>query len=223
MNIKQTFLGVAVAAFAGLGGSASHAAVLVYDFENSNVSAGNYSYASDTNPYSLPAGSIVSVPGATFSGTSGVQNNAPAWGFPAAPAPGTNAAFLQSYPSLSLGVIQLNASALVAGQLYTLSFDSVARPGYGADPFTVTYNGNVLGTYTPGAGWSTYTVSFTGAANQDLIFSATRIDGDHASGLDNVTVAAVPEPTTWAMMIVGFLGLGFMAYRRRPAGRIRVA
>jgi hypothetical protein len=30
-------------------------------------------------------------------------------------------------------------------------------------------------------------------------------------------VAAVPEPSTWAMMIVGFLGLGFLAYRRRGA------
>lgn len=26
---------------------------------------------------------------------------------------------------------------------------------------------------------------------------------------------AVPEPSTWAMMILGFLGLGFMAYRRK--------
>lgn len=26
---------------------------------------------------------------------------------------------------------------------------------------------------------------------------------------------AVPEPSTWAMMLLGFLGLGFMAYRRR--------
>jgi hypothetical protein len=25
---------------------------------------------------------------------------------------------------------------------------------------------------------------------------------------------AVPEPSTWAMMILGFLGVGFMAYRR---------
>jgi hypothetical protein len=28
-------------------------------------------------------------------------------------------------------------------------------------------------------------------------------------------VAAVPEPSTWAMMIIGFLGLGFTAYRRK--------
>jgi hypothetical protein len=28
-------------------------------------------------------------------------------------------------------------------------------------------------------------------------------------------VAAVPEPSTWAMMILGFAGIGFMAYRRR--------
>jgi hypothetical protein len=28
-------------------------------------------------------------------------------------------------------------------------------------------------------------------------------------------VAAVPEPSTWAMLILGFAGVGFMAYRRR--------
>lgn len=28
-------------------------------------------------------------------------------------------------------------------------------------------------------------------------------------------VAAVPEPSTWAMMILGFCGVGFMTYRRR--------
>jgi hypothetical protein len=28
-------------------------------------------------------------------------------------------------------------------------------------------------------------------------------------------VEGVPEPSTWAMMILGFLGVGFMAYRRR--------
>ena len=36
--------------------------------------------------------------------------------------------------------------------------------------------------------------------------------------------AAVPEPSTWAMMIVGFFGLGFMAYRRKQNGpSLRIA
>jgi hypothetical protein len=37
-------------------------------------------------------------------------------------------------------------------------------------------------------------------------------DGDLTSG--TFTVAAVPELSTWAMMILGFLGLGLMAHRR---------
>ncbi len=32
-----------------------------------------------------------------------------------------------------------------------------------------------------------------------------------------LAVAAVPEPSTWAMMILGFAGIGFMAYRRKNA------
>lgn len=31
---------------------------------------------------------------------------------------------------------------------------------------------------------------------------------------------AVPEPSTWAMMILGFCGLGFMAYRRKLGGQV---
>jgi hypothetical protein len=28
-------------------------------------------------------------------------------------------------------------------------------------------------------------------------------------------VTAVPEPSTWAMLLLGFAGIGFMAYRRK--------
>jgi hypothetical protein len=36
-------------------------------------------------------------------------------------------------------------------------------------------------------------------------------------------VAAVPEPSTWAMMILGFMGVGFMAYRRKNTRTFRIA
>jgi hypothetical protein len=35
--------------------------------------------------------------------------------------------------------------------------------------------------------------------------------------------AAVPEPSTWAMMILGFFGVGFMAYRRKSKQALMVA
>jgi hypothetical protein len=36
-------------------------------------------------------------------------------------------------------------------------------------------------------------------------------------------VVAVPETSTWAMMILGFAGVGFMAYRRKKQGALRIA
>jgi hypothetical protein len=35
--------------------------------------------------------------------------------------------------------------------------------------------------------------------------------------------SSVPEPSTWAMMVLGFLGLGLMAYRRKGRMTFRVA
>jgi hypothetical protein len=45
-------------------------------------------------------------------------------------------------------------------------------------------------------------------------------------GITNLTfnVSAVPEPSTWAMMLLGFAGIGFMAYRRKQNGpQLRLA
>jgi hypothetical protein len=45
------------------------------------------------------------------------------------------------------------------------------------------------------------------------------LSGDYSDNAGSLTVtAAVPEPSTWAMMIFGFFGLGFMAYRRKQTG-----
>jgi fibronectin-binding autotransporter adhesin len=44
----------------------------------------------------------------------------------------------------------------------------------------------------------------------------------NAYEIDNIT-AGVPEVSTWLMMIVGFFGVGFVAYRRKPRLAIRLA
>jgi hypothetical protein len=38
-----------------------------------------------------------------------------------------------------------------------------------------------------------------------------------------VAMSAVPEPSTWAMMLLGFAGEGFMAYRRKSKSALIVA
>jgi hypothetical protein len=38
-----------------------------------------------------------------------------------------------------------------------------------------------------------------------------------------VSVRGVPEPSTWAMMLLGFMGVGFMAYRRKGQSGFRLA
>jgi hypothetical protein len=77
---------------------------------------------------------------------------------------------------------------------------------------------------TNGAGqntqvWQQFT--YQSAASVDSItftFLSGDLRSDFSSGFDNVvisTVDGVPEPSTWAMMILGFGGVGFVAYRRR--------
>jgi len=48
------------------------------------------------------------------------------------------------------------------------------------------------------------------------------------AGNNHVTIPplqqeSVPEPSTWAMMILGFFGVGFMAYRRKSQMSLRLA
>ena len=41
-----------------------------------------------------------------------------------------------------------------------------------------------------------------------------KFDDPDVSGTDEVNVASAPEISTWAMMLIGFAGIGFFAYRR---------
>jgi hypothetical protein len=58
-----------------------------------------------------------------------------------------------------------------------------------------------------------------------FIFAADVIGPSGGTGAvaGDPLVAGVPEPSTWAMMALGFIGVGFMAYRRKNHGRLRLA
>jgi hypothetical protein len=47
--------------------------------------------------------------------------------------------------------------------------------------------------------------------------------GYYNDNTGSVTVSGVPEASTWAMLILGFMGVGFMAYRRKNNHAFRLA
>ena len=72
------------------------------------------------------------------------------------------------------------------------------------------FNGSVIG--TPNKNGNTGTsgyVNFTGKYNE-ITLTTTQPNFE----VDNLAVGGVPEPSTWAMMLLGFGGIGFLMYRR---------
>jgi hypothetical protein len=65
------------------------------------------------------------------------------------------------------------------------------------------------------------TIQFNGTFNS---ISWTNPTFEYWYGFTVGTVDPVPEPSTWAMLLLGFAGLGYMAYRRKPkAGTLAAA
>jgi hypothetical protein len=72
-------------------------------------------------------------------------------------------------------------------------------------------------TFAFGAGSHRYTFS-TGAINQDFYTHLEFFAQNSTFSVDNISVmAAVPEPESWAMLLVGLAGIGGLARRRKVA------
>lgn len=147
-----------------------------------------------------------------------------AWAGVATPT-GAYYAFIQERGSISQDL------TLAAGT-YSLSWLAAGRAGYGGDQgYNVLLDGSALfngSTSTGQAFTAVSTDSFTLAvAGLHTLTFQGLVVGDQTAFIDNVAIqpvatatAAVPEPATWALMMLGFGGVGH-AMRRRPKLAVR--
>ncbi len=100
----------------------------------------------------------------------------------------------------------INLGTLAAGTVLTITHD---------DGASIFQNGSRVGSTVAGAtSVVTDTVTLTSTADTFLYYS-------RQNGTPSILeVSAVPEASTWAMMLLGFLGVGFMAYRKKSTLRL---
>jgi YD repeat-containing protein len=132
------------------------------------------------------------IAGMTFAGYSGITGNGSAFGFVAA-ADGDQVAFLQGLPAGG-GSIAQALSGLSVGAQYSVKFLIAARPATGGAPVTVSFNGTVIGTFTPDSiAFQECSATFTATGSTGTVtFSTPAAAGDHSSAIDKVRIAALP-------------------------------
>jgi hypothetical protein len=118
-------------------------------------------------------------------------------------------------------------SGLTVGQAYTLAWLYGGRTSGGPDFLNVYFGGQFLTQDSGSVGYWTpnsFTVVAT-ATTEDLVFSSVPTTGSPSYGneITNVSLNATPLPSTWTMLIAGFIGLGFFAYRGTKKGSAAIA
>jgi hypothetical protein len=109
----------------------------------------------------------------------------------------------------SAGAVSL--TTLTGGQ----PFDLIIGSSPNCNPSCTNHDPYISGT-------GTFTLTATGITNNSVI-SDVEFEFSTAAGVTVPGVmTSVPEPSTWAMMVLGFFGVGFMAYRRRNEGHLRL-
>lgn len=186
-----------------------------------NGAVGSYIYNAAPSTVTQFYGSVPTLGGTVADWTGSfvsIATSSGPWGTPSSLAhfdtatQGGYVAGVQADGTLSQGL------SLAAGT-YTLSWLDANRSGQGEQTYKVSFDGVTYDTVTTkhSAGWTQESLEFT--LTHDTVGALTFAgltsyhNTDATSFIDNVSVTAVPEPTSLMMMAVATLGL--LAWRRR--------
>ncbi|MDP3855070.1 choice-of-anchor C family PEP-CTERM protein [Phenylobacterium sp.] len=136
--------------------------------------------------------------------------------------------------ALSGGSVSQTIST-IAGVTYTVSFALAGNPDgpdegkiavtsvSGSLPQIDIFSVTAANTHA-NMGWQTYTYTFKAFDSTSELTFASATNTPYGPALDNVTISsAIPEPATWAMMIIGFGAVGGVARSARRKQSFAVA
>ena len=230
---------LALAAVAAMSAMSAHAVNLVVNggFEATTNGKGQLGFNTNATGWTNVSGyTFLFTPGtADTSGAPGQFGPLSLWGPGNGSANGlalspTGGNFIASDGAFQTTPVKQTINGLVTGQKYDLGFDWGAAQQFGFTGATTeqwqvslgneTHSTAVINNASHGfSGWKHQVFSFTATgASEVLSFLAVGTPNGVPpfALLDGVTLAAaVPEPSTWALMLGGFAVVGFIARRRR--------
>ena len=108
-----------------------------------------------------------------------------------------------------------------------LVIEDIVDPLFGSAGWTQTFTASTMGFF---AGWKLSSSNFDPAFSEVTLTSTTLTvtwdgtgTGDQFDATFTTSAPSAPETSTWGMLLIGFTGVGFVAYRRKSKTALQTA